>query len=118
MLGRATDQINRGGEKVSAEEIEDHLVSHPAVFDAVVVGIPDRFLGERACAFVVPRGQTPKPAALKAWIRDRGVASFKVPDQIVFVDSLPTTGAGKTSRKDLRARLRQEWQDRRMAEKG
>ncbi len=104
--GRATDHINRGGEKVSAEEIEDHLLAHPDVHDAAVVAIPDRFLGERACAFIVPRGEAPKATALKAWLRTRGIAAFKVPDQIRFVDAFPETGVGKTSRRALRAHLR------------
>lgn len=104
--GRATDHINRAGEKISAEEIEDHLLAHPQVFDAAVVSIPDDFLGERSCAFVIARGEQPKPAALKAWVRGRGLAAFKVPDQIVFVDAFDTTAVGKISRRELRAQLR------------
>ncbi|MFD2251076.1 2,3-dihydroxybenzoate-AMP ligase [Pseudochelatococcus lubricantis] len=110
--GRAKDQINRGGEKVSAEEIEDHLLAHPGVFDAAVVSIPDPYLGERSCAFVIPRKSVPegaglRPLALKSWVRERGLAAFKVPDRVVFVDSFHTTAVGKVSRKDLRATLRQ-----------
>jgi 2,3-dihydroxybenzoate-AMP ligase len=104
--GRATDHINRAGEKISAEEIEDHLLAHPNVFDAAVVSIPDDFLGERSCAFVVAQGDAPKGPALKAWMRRRNLADFKVPDQIVFVDSFATTAVGKISRKELRAALR------------
>lgn len=63
--GRATDHINRAGEKISAEEIEDHLLSHPAVFDAAVVSIPDDYLGERSCAFIrcaaTPKRPNPAP---------------------------------------------------------
>ena len=66
-------------------------------------------LGERACAFVVARGAAPKAAELKAWIRDRGLAAFKVPDQIGFVKTFPITSVGKTSRKDLRVALQQQW---------
>jgi 2,3-dihydroxybenzoate-AMP ligase len=112
--GRAGDHINRAGEKISAEEVEDHLLAHPDVFDVAVVSVPDEFLGERSCAFVIPRGEAPRPAALKAWMRGRGVAAFKVPDQVVLVDSFETTAAGKVSRKELRARLRA----RLMAEQG
>jgi len=106
VLGRATDHINRGGEKVSAEEIEDHLLAHPQVHDAAVVAVPDPFLGERSCAFVIAREPRPTAPQIKAWMRTRGVAAFKVPDQVVFVDAFPATGVGKTSRKDLRAALR------------
>lgn len=104
--GRAKDQINRGGEKISAEEIEDHLLAHPQVFDAAVVSIPDPYLGERTCAFIIPRGEKPKAVALKSWVRERGVAAFKIPDRILFVDSFHTTAVGKISRKDLRTILR------------
>jgi 2,3-dihydroxybenzoate-AMP ligase len=109
--GRATDHINRAGEKISAEEVEDHLLAHPNVFDAAIVAVPDPYLGERSCAFVIPSGEKPKSAALKAWIRERGLAEFKVPDQIVFVESFRTTAVGKISRKELRAELRERLLD-------
>ncbi|SNR82470.1 (2,3-dihydroxybenzoyl)adenylate synthase [Puniceibacterium sediminis] len=104
--GRATDHINRAGEKISAEEIEDHLLAHPAVFDAVVVSVPDPALGERSCAFVQPRGEAPKPTAIRRWMAEREIAAFKIPDEIRFVDGFATTAVGKISRKELRARLR------------
>ncbi|MBS9475923.1 (2,3-dihydroxybenzoyl)adenylate synthase [Ancylobacter radicis] len=107
--GRASDHINRAGEKISAEEIEDHLLGHPSVFDAAVVSLPDAFLGERSCAFIIAQGEKPKAAALKAWMRTRGLADFKVPDQIVFVDAFETTAVGKVSRKELRANLRRRF---------
>ena len=110
--GRVNDHINRAGEKISAEEIEDHLLAHPSVFDVAVVSIPDEFLGERSCAFVVANGQKPRSMELKAWMRTRQVADYKVPDQIVFVDSLHTTAVGKISRKELRAVLRQQYLDK------
>lgn len=113
--GRATDHINRAGEKVSAEEVENHLLSHPAVFDAVVVSIPDEHLGERSCAFVITGGDPavtrPRVIELKNWVRGQGLAAFKVPDQIVFVESFQTTAVGKISRRELRALLRQRYLD-------
>lgn len=107
--GRANDHINRAGEKISAEEIEDHLLAHPAVFDAAVVSVPDDYLGERSCAFIIPKSDQAKPRALdiKRWIRQRGLADFKVPDQVIFVDKFDITAAGKISRKQLRAQLSQ-----------
>lgn len=108
--GRANDHINRAGEKISAEEVEDHLLAHPQVFDVAVVSIPDEYLGERICAFVIPQGETrPRPPEIKAWMRNRGVAAFKIPDQVVFVEAFDITAVGKTSRKELRARLRAEF---------
>ncbi|RLQ88557.1 (2,3-dihydroxybenzoyl)adenylate synthase [Notoacmeibacter ruber] len=108
VLGRAGDHINRAGEKISAEEVEDHLLAHPDVFDAAVVSVPDPALGERSCAFVLSKAETIKPSALKSWMRKRGIAAFKIPDQIVHLDRFETTAVGKISRKELRARLREQ----------
>jgi len=106
--GRAGDHINRAGEKISAEEIEDHLLAHPKVFDAAVVSIPDPYLGERSCAFIIPKEGKPRAVEIKQWIRARGLAEFKVPDQVVFVERFVATAALKISRKELRAQLRQQ----------
>ncbi|BCY08471.1 (2,3-dihydroxybenzoyl)adenylate synthase [Actinoplanes sp. L3-i22] len=106
--GRAKDQINRGGEKIAAEEVENHLLTHPAVHDVAVVAVPDVYLGERTCAFVVPRtGATaPKLAEVRAYLRDRGLAEYKIPDRVRVLDTFPVTGVGKVSRRELRAALR------------
>ncbi|MEU1281414.1 (2,3-dihydroxybenzoyl)adenylate synthase [Streptomyces sp. NPDC005805] len=103
--GRAKDQINRGGEKIAAEEVENHLLAHPSVHDANVVGEPDPYLGERTCAYVILRdGAEPlKGSAVRRFVRERGLAAYKVPDRVVFVDAFPQTGVGKVSKKDLRA---------------
>jgi len=106
VMGRATDHINRAGEKISAEEVEDHLLAHPSVFDAAVVSVPDDYLGERICAFIIPNGAAPRGVELKAWMRKRDIADFKVPDQIVFVEDFAVTAVGKVSRRELRAALR------------
>ncbi|UJX45701.1 (2,3-dihydroxybenzoyl)adenylate synthase [Xanthobacter sp. YC-JY1] len=104
--GRAGDHINRAGEKISAEEVEDHLLAHPAIFDAAVVAMPDPMLGERSCAFVIAKVPGLKASEVKAFMRGRDIAPFKVPNQVVLVDAFATTAAGKVSRKELRARLR------------
>jgi 2,3-dihydroxybenzoate-AMP ligase len=101
--GRAKDQINRGGEKIAPDEVEDHLLAHPAVFDAAVVGVPDDRLGERSCAVIVARDAPPTAAELRRFLRERGVAAFKVPDRVEVVAAFPQTGVGKVSRRELRA---------------
>ncbi|WP_072807263.1 (2,3-dihydroxybenzoyl)adenylate synthase [Rhodococcoides yunnanense] len=103
--GRAKDQINRGGEKVAAEEVENHLLAHESVVDAAVVSQPDQYMGERTCAFVITHGTRPSKIALKKFVRERGLASYKVPDSIVFVDEFPVTGVGKISKNALRRAL-------------
>lgn len=103
--GRAKDQINRGGEKVAAEEVENHILAHPSVHDANVVAEPDPYLGERVCAYVILHpGEGPlKPVDIKRFVRDRGLAAYKVPDRVEFVGTFPQTGVGKISKRDLRA---------------
>ncbi|ATE54236.1 (2,3-dihydroxybenzoyl)adenylate synthase [Actinosynnema pretiosum] len=107
VVGRAKEQINRGGEKVAAEEVEDHLMAHPLVLDAAVVAVPDAYLGERTCAYVVPvpGGAEPTGPQLRRFVRERGVAAFKVPDLVRVVPEFPVTGVGKTSKRELRAAL-------------
>ncbi|WP_405020643.1 (2,3-dihydroxybenzoyl)adenylate synthase [Kitasatospora sp. NBC_00070] len=102
--GRAKDQINRGGEKVAAEEVENVLLGHPAVHDVAVVATPDPYLGERTCAYVILRAGAERPRAveLKAFVRAGGLADYKVPDRVEFVTAFPQTGIGKVSKKDLR----------------
>ncbi|ACY14564.1 (2,3-dihydroxybenzoyl)adenylate synthase [Haliangium ochraceum] len=103
--GRAKDQINRGGEKIAAAEIENHLLAHPEVLDAAIVAMPDAFLGERSCAFVIARDQPPRARALLAFLRQRGLAAFKIPDRVEFVDAFPKTSVGKVDKRALRARI-------------
>lgn len=101
--GRAKDQINRGGDKVAAEEVENHLLAHPAVHDAALVAMPDVYLGEKTCAFIIARGEPPRAADLMRFLRERGIAQFKIPDRIEFVDQFPKTGVGKVNKRLLRA---------------
>lgn len=104
--GRAKDQVNRGGEKIAAEEIEGYLLAHPAVFDAALVAMPDRWLGEKACAFVALREPARATAReLAQFLRERGIAAYKIPDRIEFLAALPRTAVGKIDKKALRARL-------------
>jgi 2,3-dihydroxybenzoate-AMP ligase len=103
--GRIKDVVNRGGEKVPAAEVEDHLTAHPRVAQAALVGVPDPLLGERTCACVVPDGDAPGLADLACFLRDRGLAAYKVPDRLEIVDALPRTGAGKVDKRRLTADL-------------
>ena len=104
VVGRAKDQINRGGEKIAPEEVENALLAHQSVHDVSVVAVPDAYLGERSLAYVILRpGTEPlKPAAVKRFVRERGLAAYKVPDLVEFVDAFPQTGVGKVSKKHQR----------------
>ncbi|QZZ31844.1 (2,3-dihydroxybenzoyl)adenylate synthase [Streptomyces sp. ST1015] len=107
--GRVKEQINRGGDKVAAAEVEEQLARHPAVRDTAVVPVPDDLLGERTCAFVVPApGATaPGRGEVAAFLRERGLAPYKIPDRVEAVDALPVTAVGKTDKKALTALARE-----------
>jgi 2,3-dihydroxybenzoate-AMP ligase len=104
--GRVKDLINRGGEKISAEEVENLILAHPAVLNAACVPYPDPVLGERMCACLVLRpGHSVTLAELTAFLLDFGIAAFKLPERLEIVDALPLSGFGKVSKSDLAARL-------------
>ena len=95
LLGRGNTCVNSGGEKVFPEEVEGALKSHPDVFDALVIGVPDDLLGQRVAALVQPRpGAAPDPAALQAHVRDQ-IAGYKVPRSIWLTDAIRRTVSGK-----------------------
>jgi len=104
--GRLKELINRGGEKISCEEIENHLLAHPVVESACVVAVPDAVYGEKACAVIVPRaGETLSLAELTGFLHTRDIARFKWPEQLVLVDEFPVSPAGKVLRRELQARI-------------
>ncbi|QDQ28493.1 (2,3-dihydroxybenzoyl)adenylate synthase [Chitinimonas arctica] len=103
--GRAKDQINRGGDKVAAEEVENHLLAHPAVHDVALVAMPDAYLGERSCAFVIARGQPVRAPELLRFLRERGLAQYKIPDRIEYIDRFPQTSVGKVNKRALREHI-------------
>ena len=87
LLGRGNTCVNTGGEKVFPDEVEGALKSHPDVFDALVIGVPDERLGQRVAALVQPRpGPTPDLAALDAHVREQ-IAGYKVPRSVWLVDA-------------------------------
>src|ERR1700722_2294505 len=101
--GRIKDLINRGGEKINAEEIEAHLIAHHAVGAAAVVAMPDAILGEKACAYLSLRdGETLALSAMREFLAARGVAQFKWPERIEIVSELPLTNVGKIKKVELR----------------
>jgi len=105
--GRLKDVIDRGGEKINAEEVESVLNRHPAVLGSAVVGMPDRVYGERACAFIVlrPGHDTLTLPELTAWLEREGLAKFKWPERLELIDELPLTASGKLSKQILRERI-------------
>ncbi|MBP2320376.1 2,3-dihydroxybenzoate-AMP ligase [Kibdelosporangium banguiense] len=102
--GRDKDMINRGGEKISAEEVENLVYQLPAVAQVAAVAMPDPVLGERVCLYVVPRpGTAITLEEIRSAMELLGVARFKLPERLVIVDALLTTKVGKIDKKALRA---------------
>lgn len=111
--GRMKDMINRGGEKISAEEIENLILSHDRVQMVAVVAMPDSVMGERSCAFVITKeGVSLTLAHLNEFLMGKRIAKFKLPERLEIVGSFPVTAMGKVSKKALReqiaAKLRNE----------
>ncbi|MFV2085533.1 (2,3-dihydroxybenzoyl)adenylate synthase [Micromonospora sp. LOL_021] len=105
VVGRVKDQINRGGEKIAATEVEGHLLAHPAVRQAALVGVPDEQWGEAPAAVLVCAGPPPTAAEVVAFLRGRGLAAYKLPDRVECVDAMPLTAVGKIDKKVLAQRL-------------
>ena len=103
--GRIKDVINRGGENISCDELEEHLLAHPAVRHAAAVGLPDPTLGEKVCVVLVVTGELPALGELKTFLTARGLATYKLPDVVRRTEALPLTAVGKIDKKALKAEL-------------
>jgi long-chain acyl-CoA synthetase len=105
IVDRAKDMIITGGENVYSVEVEDAIMSHPAVLEAAVIGAPDEEWGEAVLAVVALK---PEASVTESELRDackERIAAFKVPKRVEFVDALPKTGAGKVYKKGLRGKF-------------
>jgi len=102
--GRMKDNIDRGGEKFGAEEVENVIARHPDIADVKVVAMPDRVLGEKACAYLIMRPGRP-PLSVKQlgeFLVAQGLAKFKLPERIEATDAFPVTRVGKVDKAALR----------------
>jgi cyclohexanecarboxylate-CoA ligase len=107
VTGRTKDIVIRGGMNISAREVEEHLLGHPAISNAAVVGMPDERLGEKVCAYVVPA----EPDAVltletvTSYLREHKVAVQKLPERLEVVAALPMTATGKIQKHLLRDQI-------------
>ena len=100
--GRKKDLINRGGEKISAEEIENLILSHPAVTNVACIALPDPDLGERMCACIILKpGRALTFDELKAFLLAKEIAKFKLPERMEIMAEFPLSNIGKVSKKTL-----------------
>lgn len=104
--GRIKDVVDRGGEKINAEEVETVVNTHPAVAASAIIGIKDPQYGERMCACLVikPGAETPTVASLGQYLETCGLAKFKWPERIEVMNELPITHVGKLDKVSLRKR--------------
>ncbi|MGH3421398.1 MAG: AMP-binding enzyme, partial [Streptosporangiaceae bacterium] len=109
VAGRSKDLINRGGEKISAEEVENLILGHPAVLNVACVPVPDPVLGERMCACVILRpGQRLTLPELVSFLAAEEIARHKLPERLAVFDAFQLSPVGKVSKKDLAAAVTQE----------
>jgi len=105
VTGRIKDVIHRGGETVSASDLEEHLFAHPAIYAAAAVALPDEYLGEKICAAVVFSGPPITLSELNQFLDERGVSAHARPDVLTSMPSLPKTAVGKVDKKKVVAQL-------------
>ena len=104
-VDRAKDMIKRAGENVAASEVEAVIMTHAGVFDCAVIGVPDPIRDEAIVAVVVPReGSDPRKQDIIDWCAEK-LASFRVPERVVFKAELPRTSVGKIQKHVLRAEI-------------
>jgi len=99
--GRINDVINRGGDKIGPDELEDHLLKHPDIKEVSVVAIDDDVMGERVCAMVVSTEKL-RLIDIKRYLKSCHIAEYKLPDKLIQLNKFPETHFGKTDRKQLR----------------
>ncbi|MGW6902211.1 (2,3-dihydroxybenzoyl)adenylate synthase [Streptomyces sp. NPDC054919] len=102
--GRIKDVINRGVEKIHADEVEELIMRHPDVSNAALVAMPDKVLGEKACAYLVlePGATPPTVQSLGDFLLSQGLAKYKLPERVEVLPALPLSNVGKISKKTLR----------------
>ncbi len=114
IVGRKKEMIRRGGENIYPVEIEAILAEHPGIAAAAVVGIPDPIMGEKCCAYVVPRtAQSLSLTDIVAYLKSKNIAAYKLPERLEVVDRFPTVADGqkvdkKRLAEDIKLKLERE----------
>jgi non-ribosomal peptide synthetase component E (peptide arylation enzyme) len=111
--GRIKDTINRGGEKISAEEVENHILAHPKVENCAYVAMPDPILEEKGCAFILTKeNQDLTLDELCRFLKEeRYIATFKLPERLELVKEFPMTQVGKIDKKELRRIIHEKFRE-------
>ena len=106
---RKKDIIIRGGFNISAQEIENMLLGHPGIADAAAVAMPDEIMGEKTCVYVVPKeGEKVDLEDLTSFMKEKGIAVYKLPERLEIIDAIPRNPVGKTIKKELREDIKKK----------
>jgi acyl-CoA synthetase (AMP-forming)/AMP-acid ligase II len=106
---RTKDIIIRGGFNISAQEVENMLLGHPNVLDVAAVAMPDEALGEKVCVYIVPRTEEkPNLEDIKSFMKDKGIAVYKIPERIEIIAAIPRNPVGKILKSGLREDIRKK----------
>ena len=107
--GRRKDMIIRGGQNIYPSEIEAMLLKHPNVLKVAIVGMPDPVMGEKACAYVVLKpGEKSNLSEVVSFLKNQGVAAFKLPERLEIIEDLPLAGGIKVDKKRLREDIKRK----------
>ncbi|MDX3895871.1 AMP-binding protein [Pusillimonas sp.] len=111
--GRLRDNVNRGGEKIGCEEVEEYVSKHPAVLDAKLIAMPDPVYGEKGCVFIIlqPGTSAPTVPELAEFLVSHGLAKFKCPERIEVVDAFPVTRVGKVDKPAMKKLIAEKLAD-------
>jgi len=111
ITGRIKEMINRGGESISATEIERLISLHPDVAAVAVVPMPDPVMGERICAYIQPKaGARPSFDTIISFLKEQKASVLQLPERIEFIDTMPYTGAQKMDKQSLRKDIEKKLQ--------
>ncbi len=106
---RSKDIIIRGGFNISAQEVENLVLSHPKVLDAAAVAMPDEILGEKTCLYLVPKpGEAVSLDDVRGFMTEKGIAVYKIPERLEILPAIPRNPVGKVLKKVLRQDVRKK----------
>ena len=109
ITGRKKDIIIRGGENISAREVEDMISDHPSVVQVAAVGMPDPILGERVCTFIKPKkGMMISFEEVISYLKEKKTSVLNLPERIEIIDEMPLTSVGKVDKKRLREEIKEK----------
>ena len=106
---RTKDIIIRGGFNISAQEVEGMLLGYPKILDVAAVAMPDEAMGEKVCVYVVPKGEDKvNLEEIKAFMKEKGIAAYKIPERLEFISAIPRNPVGKIMKNSLRDDIREK----------